>query len=255
MKNKTELQKVSEETMRFTRGMYKLDEVPWKHKDINCLKFKQGSKTVLSIYIYENYYDFQIIYGKSERDKFEDLRNEFPKFIQDIYDTSKTYHDGKWMMIKVDDLQTLDVVKKMIMIKKKPNRKPFPKENAVYADCGHRCDLCVHYKESTFSDEFRKEIQQRLIRVYNPPDSGDAGYWGDDMEFCDGCDAGGLDGKHDCVQMKCASARKINKCTECSEYPCENATAGWSPKIEMKHILADDVTWAILPYVDNQYGN
>ena len=255
MNNKTELQKVSEETIRFMRGKFKLDEVPWKYKDIDCLKFKQGSKTILSIYIYESYYDFQIIYGKAEREKFEVLQNEFPKFIQDIYNASKTYHDGKWMMIRVDDLKTLDIVKKMIIIKKKPNRKPFPKENAVYADCGHRCDLCVHYKGSAFSDEFRKEIQLRLIRVYNPPDSDDAGYWGDDMEFCDGCDAGGLGGKHDCVQKKCAKARGINKCTACSEYPCDKSTAGWFPKIELKHILADDVTWAILPYVDKQYGN
>jgi hypothetical protein len=33
MSDKTEMQKVSEETMRFMRGQYKLDEVPGKYYD------------------------------------------------------------------------------------------------------------------------------------------------------------------------------------------------------------------------------
>lgn len=30
---------------------------------------------------------------------------------------------------------------------------------------------------------------------------------------------------------------------------------GWKPAIELRNVNADDVTWAILPYVDGQYGN
>jgi len=51
MSEKTELQKVSEETMRFMRGKYVLDEVD------NCkdeLKFRKGGKTVLTISIRED---------------------------------------------------------------------------------------------------------------------------------------------------------------------------------------------------------
>jgi len=32
----SELEKVSEETMRFMRGNYKLDEIPGKYYDIDC---------------------------------------------------------------------------------------------------------------------------------------------------------------------------------------------------------------------------
>ncbi|MCL2002406.1 MAG: DUF3788 family protein [Oscillospiraceae bacterium] len=256
MSGKPELQKVSEETMRFMRGKYRLDEVPGKYYDIDCLKFRQGKKTVLSINIHEDHYDFQIIFGKAEREKFEARRGEFPPAIQALYDEAHTYHDGKWMLIRVDNLDMLETVKQMIMIKKKPNRKPFPKEQAVYADCGHRCDLCVHYTGGTVSDEFREELKERINRVYNPPGANvDEGHWGKDMELCNGCRHGGISGKHDCEQKKCASAKGLDKCVHCGEYPCDNATAGWPPKIEPKHILADDVTWAILPYVDGQYGN
>ncbi|MDR2569518.1 MAG: DUF3788 family protein [Oscillospiraceae bacterium] len=254
MENKTELQRVSEETMRFMRGKYKLDEVPGKYYDIDCLKFRQGKRTILSINIHEDRYDFQIIYGKVEREKFEARRKEFPKMIQDLYDKAHTYHDGKWMLITVKDLKTLEVVKKMILLKKNPNRKPFPKENAIYASCGHRCDLCVHYSGASFSEEFRAELKQRIIRVY-ANGVGDGGYWGDDMKFCDGCHTGGIDKDYGCEALKCAKEYGFDKCHDCYKNPCDKSTAGWKPKIEMKHILAEDVTWAILPYVYEQYGN
>ena len=254
MNNKSELQKVSEETMRFMRGKYRLDEVPGKFYDIDCLKFRQGKRTILSINIHDDRYDFQVIFGKAEREKFDARRDEFPQSILNIYDSERNLHDGKWMLIPVADLETLEAVKKLILIKKNPNRKPFPKENAVYSSCGQRCDLCIHYSDASFNDEFRTELKQRLIRVYANGE-GDGGFWGDDMKFCDGCCSGGLDKDFDCEPLKCAKSQGINNCNDCHKNPCEKSTAGWRPKIELKHILADDVTWAILPYVYRQYGN
>ena len=244
MNNKTVLEKISAETMRFIRGKYVLDEAG-DGKDE--LKFRCGRKTVLTIYIRNDRYDFLVIFGKAEREKFEARRSEFPKKIQDIYNNSKTYHDGKWMMIPVTDLETLETIKQMIIMKKNPNRKPFSKEQAIYSDCGHRCDLCVHYTGETISDELRKELQERIKRVYEVPDA--------EFPPCDGCCNGGIGGKHDCDQKKCAKEKRFDKCIDCSKYPCDKATAGRPPRIEIKSNLADDVTWAILPYVDGQYGN
>jgi hypothetical protein len=150
------------------------------------------------------------------------------------------------MFIDVTSLDVLDDMKHLIMIKKKPNRKPFPKENAVYGKCGHRCDLCIHFSGGTISDEFRKELEERLIRVWNIND------W---SMRCSGC---GTSGCHTndrlCDQLKCAKEKGCDACVSCEEYPCSNATVA-SSKIEAKSILADDVTWAILPFVPKQYGN
>lgn len=254
MDKKAELQKISEETMRFMRGKYVLDEVG-NGKDE--LKFRRSGKTVLTIYIRQEHYDFLVIFGKAERDIFEARRNDFPHKIQEIYDNSKTYHDGKWMTISVADLDTLEAVKKLVLIKKKPNRKPFSKENAVYSSCGHRCDLCVHYNGGTISEELREEMKERLIRVY-AGGVGDGGYWGDDMEFCDGCHTGGLDKSYSCESLKCAAKNHVDKCQNCTKNPCDKAhrlCQGLKPEIHTNTIAADDVTWAILPYVYMQYGN
>ncbi len=249
--SRTELQKVSEETMRFMRGKYALDEIG-NGKDE--LKFRRGGKTVLTIYIREECFDFLVIFGKAEREKFELQRENFPQNIQEIYDSSKTYHDGKWMLIPVADMEKLESVKKLILIKKKPNRKPFPKEQAVYSKCGMRCDLCVHYSGGTISEEFRIELAERIGRVYYGGDFGE-------MMYCPGCDQQVAGQPHPCMNgdscnsLRCAKNKGLEKCTSCKEYPCDNVLAGLRGVIEAKSMPAEDVTWAILPYVHEQYGN
>jgi hypothetical protein len=244
MDEKTELQRVRVETVSFMRGKYVLDEVLYKYREIDCLKFRQGKKTILSIDIHEDHYDFQVVFGKAEREKFETLRDEFPPSLVDLYDKARTYHDGKWLLIRVDTTERLEAVKKIILLKKKPNRKPFPKENAFYGKCGHRCDLCIHFSGGTIAEEFRKELEQRLTRVYNNSD------W---SMRCSGC---GTSGCHTqlCDQLKCAKEKGFATCISCRQYPCSKATVGYA-ELGAKSILADDVTWAILPFVPYQYGN
>ncbi len=252
MVTKTELQRVSEETMRFMRGKYVADEVG-NGKDE--LKFRRSGKTILTVYIRDNRYEFLVIFGKHERELFERQRDQFPQMIQDIYDNSKTHYDGKWMSIPVSDLETLEAVKKMVLIKKKPNRKPLPKINAIYSSCGHRCDLCVHYTGETISEDLRAELKERLIRVY-AGGVGDGGYWGDDMQLCDGCHTGGLNKRFDCDSLKCATENGVDRCQNCHKNPCEKSQhlyQGMKPEIHTKTITADDVTWIILPYVYGQY--
>lgn len=132
------LEKVSHETMVFMRGKYRLDEIGDGRDE---LKFKQGQKTVLTVYTHEDKFTFLIIFGKKEREIFEARRDEFSKDILNYYNDAKTYHDGKWIFIDVKEPAQLEEVKRLIQIKKKPNRKPFPKETAVYSKCGDLCGL------------------------------------------------------------------------------------------------------------------
>ena len=245
MSDKTEMQKVSEETMRFMRGKYKLDEVPGKYYDIDCLKFRQGKKTILSINIHEDHFDFQIIYGKAEREKFETQLGEFPQTIQDLYNNSRTLPDGLWMLIRVDNLETLEAVKQMIMIKKNPNRKPLPKTHIHMSNCGHRCDLCIHNKGKTsFSAEEMEYARACVSSVYTVPIS--------DLPInCDGCHF------PDCTveSADCRKGKGTDKCWDCENYATCLKTAGWPPDIHKRTITADQVIYAILPYVKGQYGN
>lgn len=239
----TELEKVRRETMVFMRGKYRLDEIG-DGKDE--LKFKQGKSTVLTVYTHDDRYTFLVIFGKKERDTFEPIRETFSPWLQSVYDGANTYHDGKWMFIDVTTIEQLEEVKRLVVIKKKPNRKPFPKDGAYYAKCGQRCDLCIHY--NGLSEERRAEITPLLTH-----------FWGiEDWSMrCSGCyepDCHAANG--DCEPQKCALEKNACECRQCKEYPCKNAgVANDTARIHTGTVSADEVTWAILPYVSEQYEN
>ena len=79
----TILEQVSHETMVFMRGKYRLDEIG-DGKDE--LKFKQGQKTILTVYTHDDKFTFLIIFGKKERECFEMQKSEFSTYIHDYYD-------------------------------------------------------------------------------------------------------------------------------------------------------------------------
>ncbi|MBQ9135805.1 MAG: DUF3788 family protein [Lachnospiraceae bacterium] len=237
------LEQISHETMVFMRGKYRLDEIG---DGKNELKFKQGQKTILTVYIHADKYTFLIIFGKKERECFELQRNEFSQYILDHYDNSKTYHDGKWMFIDVTTLEQLEDIKKLVLIKKKPNRKPFPKTNALYSKCGQRCDLCIHYTNT--AEALRAIMEPSLIKMWGITD------W---SMRCEGCYSDNCYCKDDlCNAKDCAQKTGLAECKNCAEFPCIKATsADYLSMIHTEVHYADEITWGILPYVPMQYEN
>ena len=59
--------------------------------------------------------------GKKERDKYDEIRATFTDAMNNLYDETVSYHDGKWLWVPIDfewsDMQEL------LQIKRRPNRK------------------------------------------------------------------------------------------------------------------------------------
>ena len=87
-------------------------------------KYRRGGKTLCGLYARENCVGFLVILGKDERLKFEQERENFSAEVQRIYDETKTYHDGKWLMFEPTDTSLFDDFIRLLRIKRKPNRKP-----------------------------------------------------------------------------------------------------------------------------------
>lgn len=60
-----------------------------------------------------------------------------------------------------------------------------------------------------------------------------------------------------CWQLKCAAEKGLARCQDCAKYKNGECRpwVGYARGIEARSIAAQDVTWAILPYVRDQYGN
>lgn len=111
------------ETENFIRSHYNAEEV-WdkgRKAGIYECKFRRGGKTLCSLFAREKSFGFMMIFGKAEREKFESSRENFPQHIQDVYDRTKTFHDGKWMMFDETDGGNADSFRKLLFIKKKPD--------------------------------------------------------------------------------------------------------------------------------------
>lgn len=159
------LASISHEIMVFMRGHYRLDETG-NGKD--TLRFRQGGKTILTVYLRQDHLTFLVVLGQKERELFEAHREAFSPFLLAYYDVSKTHHDGKWLFIDVTTPEQLAEVKKLVLLKKKPNRKPFPTQTAVYGMCGQRCDLCIHYTGPTWKSRTGARRSVQCLRKWSP---------------------------------------------------------------------------------------
>ncbi len=86
-------------------------------------KYRRGGKTLCTLYAKQNIANILIILGKVEREKLESKREEFSQSLLDLYDETKTYHDGKWLWIPIDERLSLDDIVILLKLKRKPNRK------------------------------------------------------------------------------------------------------------------------------------
>ena len=121
-----------EELLGFIYQNYEMEELWTAGKPTSNyhseLKYKRGGKTLITLYMRENYFLAQVILGKAERDKFEKARNGYSEVLQKIYDTTDTLHDGKWLGIKVYDNALIpDITSLLLLLKRRPNRKDMGK--------------------------------------------------------------------------------------------------------------------------------
>lgn len=86
-------------------------------------KYRRGGKTLCTFYAKNDIANLLIILGKAEREKLELKREELSEKILTLYDETKTYHDGKWLWIPIDESLSFNDVIALLKIKRRPNRK------------------------------------------------------------------------------------------------------------------------------------
>ncbi len=91
----------------------------WKYE----YKYRKGGKTLCALYARENCVGFMVVLGKDERLKFEADKENYSKAVQEIYDNTHTYHDGKWVMFEPTDTSLFNDFIRLLSIKRKPNKK------------------------------------------------------------------------------------------------------------------------------------
>ena len=85
-------------------------------------KYRRGGKTLCCLYAKSHCIGFMIIFGKEEREKVEAIRSALSPVVYKKYEEAETYHDGKWVMFEPTDQSEFDDYRKLLAIKRRPNR-------------------------------------------------------------------------------------------------------------------------------------
>lgn len=86
-------------------------------------KFRRGGRTLCSLYPNQGYFGFMVIFGRAERESFAAERAAFSPEVLEVYDAATIYHDGTWVMLHVVDASLLPDMQRMLLLKRRPNRK------------------------------------------------------------------------------------------------------------------------------------
>ncbi|MBQ7983562.1 MAG: DUF3788 family protein [Clostridia bacterium] len=166
------------------REHYRMDEL-WDGKDE--LKFRRSGKTLLTLYLRQEYFTVLLIYGKAERDAFEAAADAFPPVLRELYENSRTYHDGKWMWLDVRDDRVVPDLIRMLGIKKKPEKPkispvdeflpqiPTEYTSLFRALADHAISLGyrpVRCKTATLNIDFRSSKAKRTIMKFTLEEEG-----------------------------------------------------------------------------------
>ncbi len=62
----------------------------------------------------------QIVFGKDERLKVEEIKKKLSSRTRNAYENATTYHDGKWLLLNVDDEEIIRDIEVLLAAKRKP---------------------------------------------------------------------------------------------------------------------------------------
>lgn len=86
------------------------------------IRYRKSGKTLCSLFPENGSFSFLIVFGKKEVEKATLMLNEFSTGIQDIILNTKQLHDGRWLWIKVHKIEEIDDIKKLVKIKRRPEK-------------------------------------------------------------------------------------------------------------------------------------
>ena len=83
------------------------------------LRYKKG-KSFCTLLPEKGCFALVIVFGAKERAGVEEIRGKLSAQIRKEYDQAHTYHDGKWLRLKVRNQQVVEDVETLLFVKRKP---------------------------------------------------------------------------------------------------------------------------------------
>ncbi|MHA2351899.1 MAG: DUF3788 domain-containing protein [Candidatus Thorarchaeota archaeon] len=84
------------------------------------IRYRRSGKTLVAFYPEKDGFTVQVILGKKEVEKFQRMREELSTGVVQVFDETKQLHDGRWLWIKQPGTGTIEDIKRLIQLKRRP---------------------------------------------------------------------------------------------------------------------------------------
>jgi hypothetical protein len=81
------------------------------------VKYKKSSKALCTLYPDTDYFTALIVLSETDMEWFKGMRDNYSKYILDLYDNCNLFNGTKWLMINITDDKILKDVKNLISLK------------------------------------------------------------------------------------------------------------------------------------------
>ncbi len=85
------------------------------------IRYRKSGKTLVTLMPEKDNFCILVVLGKQEITKAKDIK--LNSFIKNIFDTSRQFHDGRWLWIRPRNSSDIESVKKLLMAKRKPKKE------------------------------------------------------------------------------------------------------------------------------------
>lgn len=83
-----------------------------------CYKFRKSIKTLCTLFPEKNAFTVLITLGRYDIERLE--YNSLSDYAKKIFETTKQYHDGRWLWIRILNSKSVNDVKILLAAKRKP---------------------------------------------------------------------------------------------------------------------------------------
>ena len=84
------------------------------------IRYRRSGKTLTAFYPENGGFTVQVILGNKEVEKFQNMREELSADLVQLFDETKQLHDGRWLWIRQPSMGTIEDIKKLIQLKRRP---------------------------------------------------------------------------------------------------------------------------------------
>lgn len=95
----------------------------WGDKYGWTIRYRKSGKTLTAFYPEKGGFTVQIILGKKEVEKLQSMRKELSPELVKLFDETEQLHDGRWLWIAQPGIGTVEEIKTLIQLKRRPKLK------------------------------------------------------------------------------------------------------------------------------------